>query len=75
MKLSDDDVAQFYKIMHPLQLFVNQRLKILPSCTSLDAYVAESPDERVKGILRSSTEISRNNCLKALLARGWYIQR
>jgi hypothetical protein len=48
MKLSIDDVAQFYQIMWPLRFFVNQRLNILPSCTSLDACVAASPDEMVK---------------------------
>jgi hypothetical protein len=38
MKLSPDDVALFYKLMWPLQFYVNQKLKLLPEADSVEAY-------------------------------------
>jgi hypothetical protein len=42
MKLSSDDMTLFYKLMWPLQFYVNQQLKILPEVTSLEAYIKET---------------------------------
>ena len=40
MKLSPDDVALFYRLMWPLQFYVNQRLGILEQVDSVEMYAA-----------------------------------
>lgn len=40
MKLSPEDVKLFYKLMWPLQFYVNQQRQILPHVDSLEAYMA-----------------------------------
>ncbi len=39
MKLSPAEVALYYKLMWPLQFYVNQKLNILPDVDSLEVYV------------------------------------
>ncbi len=48
MKLSDQDAELFFTLMHPLQLFVNQRLQLTPHIDSLEALLAIPPDERLE---------------------------
>jgi hypothetical protein len=38
MKLSSHEVALYYKLMWPLQYYVNQKLNILPNVDSVEAY-------------------------------------
>ena len=47
MKLSANDVALYYKLMWPLQFYVNQKLNILPDVDSVEAYARyyESEDK------------------------------
>lgn len=46
MKLPIEDVALFYKLMWPLQFYVNQQRGILPHVDSLEAYMAcPQPDK------------------------------
>ena len=40
MKLSPEEVDLFYKLMWPLQFYVNQQRQILPHVDSLEAYMA-----------------------------------
>jgi hypothetical protein len=39
MHLAPHDAALFYKLMHPLQYYVNQQLQILPQITSLEEWI------------------------------------
>lgn len=41
MILSPPDVALFYKLMWPLQFYVNQKLNILPNVTSVETYAKD----------------------------------
>jgi hypothetical protein len=46
MKLSLEDAELFYKLMWPLQFYVNQQRQILPNVDSLEAYIAcPQPDK------------------------------
>ena len=38
MKLSPDEVALFYRLMRPLQFYVNQKLDIIPEVDSVETY-------------------------------------
>src|SRR5262245_34210650 len=38
MKLSPEDVILFYKLMWPLQFYVNRKFNILPDVDSVEAY-------------------------------------
>jgi hypothetical protein len=48
MKLSPEDVKLFYKLMWPLQFYVNQQRHILPHVGSLEAYIACSQQDKVQ---------------------------
>ncbi len=48
MTLSDEDAALFYKLMWPLQFFVNQKLGILPRADTLEKYVHLSQDDKLR---------------------------
>ncbi len=48
MKLSPEDVNLFYKLMWPLQLYVNQQRRILPQVSSLEAYIACPQEDKVQ---------------------------
>ena len=39
MKLSDQDSDLFFELMFPLQVFVNQRLGIIPDINTLEEYL------------------------------------
>ncbi|MFQ5614007.1 MAG: hypothetical protein ACE5H9_17940 [Anaerolineae bacterium] len=41
MKLSSDEVALYYKLMWPLQFYVNQKLNLLPDVESIEAYAED----------------------------------
>ena len=41
MKISSEDVALYYKLMWPLQFYVNQKLNIFPDVASVEAYVKD----------------------------------
>jgi hypothetical protein len=41
MKLSSNEAALFYKLMWPLQFYVNQKRKILPEVDSVEAYAED----------------------------------
>ena len=45
MKLSPADVTLFYKLMWPLQFYVNQKLNILPNIDSVEAYAKDYDSE------------------------------
>ncbi len=46
MKLSPEDVALFFKLMWPLQLYVNRQRNILPGVDTIEAYVKRSQDDK-----------------------------
>jgi hypothetical protein len=48
MKLSDEDAALFYKLMWPLQLFVNQKLGVLPGVDALGKYVKLPQEDKMR---------------------------
>ena len=48
MKLSTDDAALYYKLTWPLHFYVNQRLKILPRVSTLEAYVECDYEDKLK---------------------------
>ncbi len=45
MKLSTGEVALYYKLMWPLQFYVNQKLNILPNIDSIEAYTGAYDSE------------------------------
>lgn len=47
MRLTPDDAALYYRLMYPLQFFVNQRLKILPGLDSMDAYISLTAQQKL----------------------------
>ncbi len=60
MKLSPDEVALYYKLMWPLQFYVNQKLNILPDVDSVEAYASGYDFEDklpVRNALYENTEL------------------
>ena len=47
MKLSDQDAYLFFELMFPLQVFVNQRLNIIPDITTLEEYLPSSMEQKL----------------------------
>jgi hypothetical protein len=45
MKLSPDEVALFYRLMRPLQFYVNQKLDIIPEVDSVETYANDYDSE------------------------------
>ena len=48
MKLSPEEVDLFYKLMWPLQFYVNQQREILPYMDSLEAYIACPQEDKLE---------------------------
>ncbi|MBF0235487.1 MAG: hypothetical protein HQK65_21000 [Desulfamplus sp.] len=48
MKLSTEEAELFFELTWPLQFFVNQKLKVLPSIRTLEEYIDCSKDEKFK---------------------------
>lgn len=48
MVLSENDARLFYRLMWPLQFFVNQRLQLLPDCPTEEAYQKLGPEQKIK---------------------------
>jgi hypothetical protein len=48
MVLSKDDAKLFYRLMWPLQFFVNQRLQLIPDCSTLEAYQRLTAEQKLK---------------------------
>lgn len=48
MKLPPEDVKLFYKLMWPLQFYVNQQRQILPHVDSLEAYMACPQEDKLQ---------------------------
>jgi len=48
MVLSEDDAKLFYRLMWPLQFFVNQRLKLIPACSTLEEYQSLTAEQKLK---------------------------
>jgi hypothetical protein len=48
MRVSPEDASLFYKLMWPLQFYVNQRLHILPDVRSIETYMACSQQNKLK---------------------------
>jgi hypothetical protein len=48
MKISTQDATLFFELMWPLQLFVNQKEKILPAAKTLEDYIALPMEEKIK---------------------------
>ena len=48
MQLSYEDVSLFFKLMPALQVFANQRLKIIENMGSVEQYQEISNTQRVK---------------------------
>ena len=47
MKLAEKDADLFFELMRLLQVFVNQRLRLLPDITTVAAYQAAEPEDRM----------------------------
>ena len=48
MKLSEQDAGLFFELMGALQVFVNQRLQVLPDVKTLDDYIDLSMEEKMQ---------------------------
>jgi hypothetical protein len=48
MKLSPEDAELFYKLMWPLQFYVNQQCQILPDVDSLEGYIACPQEDKLQ---------------------------
>jgi hypothetical protein len=48
MVLSEDDAKLFYRLMWPLQFFVNQRLQLIPDCPTVEAYQGLAAEQKLK---------------------------
>lgn len=48
MVLSENDARLFYRLMWPLQFFVNQRLQLLPNCPTEEAYQKLTAEQKLK---------------------------
>jgi hypothetical protein len=48
MVLSESDAQLFYRLMWPLQFFVNQKLQLLSNCPTLDAYKELPAEEKLQ---------------------------
>ena len=48
MKLSNQQASLFFELMWPLQFFVNQQERILPSIETLEDYIALTMEEKIK---------------------------
>lgn len=48
MVLSEDDAKLFYRLMWPLQFFVNQKLQLIPECSTLEAYQSLKAEQKLK---------------------------
>jgi hypothetical protein len=60
MKLSSADVILFYKLMWPLQFYVNRKLNLLPEVDSVEAYIKDYDFEAklpVRNALYEKTEL------------------
>jgi hypothetical protein len=48
MVLSEDDAKLFYRLMWPLQFFVNQKLQLIPNCPTLETYKDLPAEQKLK---------------------------
>jgi hypothetical protein len=48
MVLSENDARLFYRLMWPLQFFVNQRLELISSCPTVEAYQKLAAEQKLK---------------------------
>ena len=48
MVLSENDAKLFYRLMWPLQFFVNKRLKLIPNCPTVEAYQNLNVEQKLK---------------------------
>ena len=48
MKLPPEDVNLFYKLMWPLQFYVNQQRRILPRMSSIEEYIASPQQDKMQ---------------------------
>jgi hypothetical protein len=48
MVLSENDARLFYRLMWPLQLFVNKRLELIPNCPTVKAYQNLKVEQKLK---------------------------
>ncbi|MBU2498096.1 MAG: hypothetical protein KKE57_04290 [Proteobacteria bacterium] len=48
MVLSNNDAELFYRLMWPLQLFVNYKLKLVPNCSTVEGYQNLKSDQKLK---------------------------
>lgn len=48
MVLSENNAKLFYRLMWPLQFFVNKRLKLIPNCPTVEAYQNLKVEQKLK---------------------------
>lgn len=48
MILSEDDAKLFFRLMWPLQVFVKDKLKLIPDCPTVEEYLKLSAEEKLK---------------------------
>src|SRR5262245_58690675 len=48
MILSQNDAKLFYRLMWPLQFFVNQRLQLIPNCPTVETYQSLTSEQKLK---------------------------
>jgi hypothetical protein len=48
MKLTQEEAAHFFKLMWPVQFFVNRKLNLLPEIQDLESYIRCTTEEKMR---------------------------